>query len=155
MGSLHERARRKAPAENFQAPAVPVAERYDWSDTRCNRTRMALISSNLLRQSTSRRGNGEAMPCNDMLRICNSPRSCGGAKKSDGNARQELHWNSKAKKGCGYALHREAMDTRGDDTAKPSYARLRYAMKSKARHRRSVDGTGSGTAKKRCDVQRR
>ena len=75
---------------------------------------------------------------------------------------QELHWNSKAKKGCGYALHREAMDTRGDDTAKPGYARLRYAMKSKAaamlgkaRHRRSVDGTGSGTAKKRCDVQRR
>ena len=40
---------------------------------------------------------------------------------------QELHWKSKAMKSNGYALHREAMDTRGDDTAKPGYARLRYA----------------------------
>lgn len=36
-GSRHERARRKATAENFQAQVGPVAERYDWSDTRFNR----------------------------------------------------------------------------------------------------------------------
>nr|DAP62671.1 MAG TPA: hypothetical protein [Ackermannviridae sp.] len=38
---------------------------------------MALSSSNVLRQSTARRGNGEAVPCNETLRICNPPRSCG------------------------------------------------------------------------------
>nr|DAW46041.1 MAG TPA: hypothetical protein [Ackermannviridae sp.] len=80
---------------------------------------------------------------------------------------KEEQWNcdalrSKARSCNGIARQRRAVNTRGDDTAKLSYARLQYAMKSKAvarnsfaRQRRSVDGTGSGTAKKRCDVQRR
>ena len=55
---------------------------------------------------------------------------------------KEKQWKCEAKKGIGYALHREAMDTQGDDTAKPGYARTSIEKKW-----RSVDGTGSGTAK--------
>lgn len=43
------------------------------------------------------------------------------------------------------AMIRQSLVMRGGDTA----------MLGNDRHRRSVDGTGSGTAKERCDVQRR
>ena len=50
------------------------------------------------------------------------------------------------------AMIRQSLVMRSCDTPMKSKA---AAMLGKARHRRSVDGTGSGTAKKRCDVQRR
>ena len=61
---------------------------------------------------------------------------------------KEEQWKRKASKernSKGIAKRRYEMDTRGDDTA----------MLGNYRHGRSVDGTGSGTAKERCDVQRR
>lgn len=50
------------------------------------------------------------------------------------------------------AMIRQSLVMRGSDTLMKSKA---VARSSFARQRRSVDGTGSGTAKKRCDVQRR
>lgn len=50
------------------------------------------------------------------------------------------------------AMIRQSLVMRGCDTPMKSKA---AAMLGKARHRRSVDGTGSGTAKKRYDVRRR
>ena len=50
------------------------------------------------------------------------------------------------------AMIRQSLVMRGCDTPMKSKA---VARSSFTRHRRSVDGTGSGTAKKRCDVQRR
>ena len=50
------------------------------------------------------------------------------------------------------AMIRQSLVMRGYDTPMKSKSAVRLCN---ARHRRSVDGTGSGTAKKRCDVQRR
>ena len=50
------------------------------------------------------------------------------------------------------AMIRQSLVMRGCDTPMKSKAAARNGFTP---HRRSVDGTGRGTEKKRCDVQRR